>query len=272
MEKREYTTQDQSQFDVAEARLGENGFDRWTQQGLQRNADLFDEYFQTNQNIPVTVETIFKAVSARKQDFRWLSPAQVEYYKIAPENPRAATKLAEFFATQGGRPGTLINTGDEGFENSAILLTELRGRDVNPTTIQHAIGRIIHNGRRQLHFVPTPRRVNPQQHQTDPEQKTGQLFSTEGMVRTADGGWRNKTVAEQAAERRAADAKNNPVQKTGPVDAWQTIAENTLGSGRSHGQNQALKEIFTKGETGELSWRQVATAMSQISKGDRSVR
>src|SRR5260221_2603205 len=162
--RREYTAQDIEQLNKAGEQLRANGFDEFTQEGIQHNANLLDAYFQQNPGVPVTIANIYKAIEAQKTSYKWLSPAQSEYHRVAAENPaESSTKLTAWFATQG-KPGMLTNTGDEGHENFSILLAELRGREVNQTTIQQAIGRIAYNGRRQLHVVPVPHKVDPRSH------------------------------------------------------------------------------------------------------------
>src|SRR6266404_9266022 len=110
---RQYSTADIKTFEQATMQLRVNGFDDLTADGLERNGNLLNEFFQANPTVPVTVATIFKAVESRKQDYKWFSVAEQEHRKIAAENPTAAAQLASWFTTQG-KPGTLVNTdGDD---------------------------------------------------------------------------------------------------------------------------------------------------------------
>jgi hypothetical protein len=270
--RREYTAQDIEQFNKAGEQLRKNGLDEFTQEGIQRNADLLDEYFQQNRKIPVTVANVFKCVEARKQDFKWLSPAQLEYHRAAAENPAAAAKLAEFFAIQG-RPGTLVNVGEDGFENSAILLTELRGREVNQTTIQQSIGRVAFNGDRQLHVVPTPRRVDPRSHAANDD---GTPFLGEGLRKLPDGSF-GKTPADYAREAVARSAKNSP-SAADSVSVLENQAQREAESlqGNTHSETAQLGRVFiTKPGSSSIDWVRTLNArktMQNSFKRDRSIR
>src|SRR5258708_7304066 len=162
MTDRELTAQDAQQIDAAAKQLRENGFDTWTPEGVEHNANLLDEYFQQNR-IPVTVANVFKAVEAKKQDFKWLSPAQAEWYKTAQQNPELGNYLAAHVAARGGRPGQLVNEGEELFENLILLFTEIQGRreSASPQTIANAENRILNRPGRQLRRVQQPRRTEP---------------------------------------------------------------------------------------------------------------
>jgi len=250
---RQYSTADIKTFEQATMQLRANGFDDSTEAGLERNGNSLHEYFQANPAVPVTVQAIFKAVESRKQDYKWFSAAEQEYRKIEAENPaESSTKLTAWFSTQG-KPGTLVNSGDDGHENFAILLAELRGREVNPTTIQQAIGRIAFNGRRQLHVVPTPRALSPAA-QAAQDHRPGEFVSRTDMVRTADGGWRNKNAAEQAADRRLAEAQKNPGQANNIIEQ-QARQESEGLQGNSHSQTAQIRKLFvTKRHSSDIDW------------------
>ncbi len=267
--ERQYTTQDVQQIDQACVALRENGFDTFTQDGVQRNADLLDKYFQQNPNVPVTVANIYKLVEAQKANFKWLSPAESEYRKAEAENPAAAAKLSEWFATQG-KPGTLENTGNAGFENFAILLTELRGRDVSQTTVQQAIGRIAYNGRRQLHVVPTKHVLSPAA-QAAQDHKPGEFVSKTNMVRTADGGWRSKNAAEQAADRRLAEAQKNPAQDSAVI-ASRAKAEAESLRGNNHREDLQLQRVFVGSPTDWVATLAARKQMQASFSKNRSIR
>jgi hypothetical protein len=274
--RREYTAQDIEQFNKAGEQLRANGFDEFTQEGIQHNADLLDAYFQQNPSVPVTIANIYNAIEAQKTSYKWLSPAQTESERVTADNPAAATKLSEWFAGQG-KPGMLVNTGDEGHENFAILLAELRGRDVNPTTIQQAIGRIAFNGRRQLHVVPVPHKVDPRSHVATDD---GTPFLGNDLRKQADGSY-GKSPADYARERAAAAAKNNPTA-TDSAKLLEAQARQDAESirGNSRYQDSILSRIIVfKPGTTDTDWVQTLQSRRAIlrtwvaeASGNRSVR
>ena len=139
----------------------------------------------------------------------------------------------------------------------------MRGREVNQTTIQQAIGRIAYNGRRQLHVVKTERALS-RAAQAAQDHRPGEFVSKSGMVRTADGGWRSKNAAEQAADRRLAEAKNNPTATDSVKLLEQQArqdAENIRGNSRY--QDSLLGKLFvTKPGTSDIGFRLCNHAVS----------
>ncbi len=202
-ETRELTVQDGQQIDAAVKQLRENGFDSWTQQGINHNADLLFEYFQANPAVPVTVANIFKAVEARKQDFKWLSQAQHEWYQAAQQNPELGNQLAAHLATHGGQAGRLANSGEELFENLSLLFEQIHSRreTVSPQTVADAEDRIAHRPGRQLRRVPQPRRTEPVSAAAKADD--GTPFVTSGLTKQKDG-CLGKSPADYARERREA--------------------------------------------------------------------
>jgi hypothetical protein len=250
---RTFTEKEALEIYEAEKGLREAGFDV-DHEGSNHNATLIMDHFEKNAGVPVTVASIYALVNQRPNDFKWRTPAQREYDKIAAENPAAAQQLAAWLATQG-KAGQLVNTGDEAFVNSSLLLIELRGRTVDSQRIHEAMGRISYRPGRQLHWIPLPRTVDPRQHKDD-----GSGFLSKKDV--------NKSPLDYKREADAAYANPvpTPTNPTGPVDEWETIARSYLGSGGSHGRNANLQSVFDRGVSGELSWRQVAMQMGQLKK------
>jgi hypothetical protein len=67
-------------------------------------------------------------------------------------------------------------------------------------------------------------------------------------------------------EREEREARNNPAPKPeagseGPEDSWKIVSRKLLLNGKSHGQNQALQEIYDKGVSRELQWMEVGSRM-----------
>src|SRR6266853_1248029 len=112
---REFTESEAQQIYEAEKGLRDAGLDV-DHEHAEQNANLILNYFQQNPHVSVTVASIYTFVEVNKTQFKWLSPAQREYDKVAAENPQAAQQLADWLAKQG-KPGTLVNSGEEFFLN-----------------------------------------------------------------------------------------------------------------------------------------------------------
>jgi hypothetical protein len=261
-ERREYTTQEAPELYKADEQLRKNGFDSWTSEGSQHNAGLIDDFFQTNRSIPVTVANIFKAVEARKQDFKWLTPAQMEWYQTAKQNPELANQLAAHLAMQG-QVGRLVNDGDQLFENLTLLFKEIHSRreSASPQTIAGAEDRILHRPGRQLHRVPQPRRTEPQSAAAKADD--GAPFLGHDLVKNADGSYRSKTPAEQRRDREAAERAQSQTQ-TPALDAseqaWKNMADGLLADG-THSQQQRVRAVYDQ-EQGN-GWRKIYEACKQ---------
>jgi len=194
-----------------------------------------------------------------------------EIQKRARENQELAKRIADWMDTTQGRPGTLENNNDDhGFGNFIALFDELRGKAGTSEDIHLAIQRItgagqgrFSKGKGTLHFVPEQARVNPRQHTNDdPTRKTGQFIDPRNnMVRTSDGGWRNKNAAEQAADRRATEEANNePQVSLSESDrTWKAMAENLLRDG-THSQQARVKAVFESEQGKGGSWRRIFEA------------
>jgi len=85
------------------------------------------------------------------------------------------------------------------------------------------------------------------------------------LIKQADGSFRGKTPAEQKRDAEVASAAIT-TKPTEPVDEWETVAKSYLGSRGSHGRNASLQNVFDRGTSGELPWRQVAREMGELKK------
>jgi len=245
---RQYSQADEQQFAQAKQELLKNRWDFYTVEGDEHNRKLIDLFFQANRQLPVTVENVFKAVAARQSEFKSVTPAQAEYFKIASEDIGKATELERWLATQG-QPAALVNSGDQVFENMTLLLQELRGRSVTPETIRQAEGRINFKPGRKLHYVPLPRREHYGRHSADddPNRKDG-VF-----IRRTDA---NKTPADYVREREEALAKNRATPQRESVTVIETRARAEAESlrGNSHSQDAQLARMFVNKPGGEIDW------------------
>jgi hypothetical protein len=255
--RREYTAQDAAVFTEAEEQLSKNGFDKWTQQGSQRNADLLDEFFQKNSGVPITIQNVYRAIEARKSEFTWLSQAQAAWYETAKKNPELANQLATFLATQG-HPEQLVNEGDALFENLVLLFNEI---NTHPQPMAHAIDRINHRPGKTLRYVPKPRRTEPVSPAAKADDGQGFLRPSE-MVKNVDGSWRSKTAAEQRADMEAAARAKQPdlaAAQLAAVREAKDKAESLQGS--THAETDQLRKIFVTSGT-EIDWQ--ATYQSRL--------
>ena len=246
--RREYTAQEIEQVNVAEQQLRARGLD----EGTQRIVDLLDAYFQSNPSIPVTVATVAKLVEAQ-QGLKWLSAAELEYRRIAAENPTAAQQLADWLAKQG-KPGTLVNTGDQLFMNMSLLLIELRGRPVDSQRIHEAIGRISFKPGRQLHFIPESRKQDPRQHQDD-----GTAFLGKDVNEPH---W--KRVQREREARDAANQQSGVSAQSVAVREAKQKAEQLRGN--THSESEQIARLFVATSTNEIDWVQTLTARLNLQK------
>jgi arsenate reductase-like glutaredoxin family protein/predicted nucleic acid-binding Zn-ribbon protein len=261
--RREYTAAEIQEINKAAAQL--HGFDE-SPEGSEHNADIFDEYFQKNRHIPITVENVVKCVQARKQDFKWLSQAQVEYNKVANQEPDRANLLANWLASQG-KPEQLVNTGDQAYDNLRLLLQALRGYQIDSTTISHAIDRILHSpGPQKLHYVPKPRRTEPISEAAKNDNGVG--FFAGDMVKNADGSWRSKSPAEQRREREAAERAKQPDEASAQSAAAREAQRQAQQlRGNSHSEDGQLQKIFvTTPGTSEINWPATYQARLSLQK------
>jgi hypothetical protein len=252
---------EQKQIFEAEKGLREAGLDVDFEYA-EKNANLILNHFEQNPRIPVTVESIYKFIEQRKNDFVWRTPAQRDYDKVAAENPAAAQQVAEWLVQHGGRPGALIHTGDQGFQNSWNILEEIRGREINDQTIREAIGRIeapvskfATRKRPALHRVPTPRPVDPRQHQDD---GTGFLGKN-----VNEPNW--KRVQREREEREAAEAKSGAAASVAASAAAVREAKRQAEElrGAHHSDDAQLQSIFVMVPgTHDVDW--VATLRSRL--------
>jgi len=271
---REYTAQDAEQLNKAQEQLNKNGFDSWTADGIQRNAALFDEYFNANPGLPVTVANVFKAVEARKQEFKWLPQAKADWYQTTQQNPDLANQLSALLDTHG-QVGRLVNSGDELFANLTLLFTELHSRreTVSPQTIANAEDRISHRPGKQLIRVAQPRRTEPVSRAAKDSPGTDSSNWLGTMVKTPEG-YRSKTVHEQKRDREAAEAAKAQTQ-TSALDAseqgWKRMADDLLQDG-THSQQARVRAVYDQ-EQGN-GWRRVYEACKKEASlyRNRSIR
>jgi hypothetical protein len=247
---RQFTEAEFKEIAKAEDGLRHVGFDV-DHGGANHNGNLVLQYFQVNPTVPLTVANIYGYIEKNRDQFIWRTQAQMEYDKLERENPAAATQLANWLATQG-RVGQLVNAGDQAFENASLLLTELRGRDVNPTTIFQAIGRLSCRVGRNLHFVQKPSKEVPDNY------KPGMFIEPSKPLWKQDRDLREREAAEK---NQASKPQLNAEQQR-----WKQLADEKLGSYRSHSQKEAYRKAYDDALASTNSYRAAFEAVLRVWK------
>ena len=243
IQARQYTEHDIAALTQAETALRDAGMDIDNPKCIK----LISGYLQANPQVPVTYENLIQFVNANNTQFIWFSAAQQEYNKVASENPPAAHQFATWFNVQT----QLVRTGDEGFENSSILLTEVRGRDAGDRErIQEAVGRISYRGGRQLHFTPIKATPNPNSHSST---DNGEPFLGRDV---------NQTAADKNRELRLAQEKNNPTAAVASATSAQSAAQAEAQAlkGSTHSETEQIQRLVSSAN-GQIDW--VATLASR---------
>jgi len=198
---------------------------------------------------------------------RWLTPAELEYRKIANQELDRANQLVAWLNTQG-KPGQLANTGDQAFVTLRLLLQTLRGYQIDSTTISHAIDRISKH--QTLAYVQTPRRteaVSPAA-KADTDYSIGKPFSGSDMIKNPDGSLRSKNFHEQRADIEAAERAKQPnaagVASRAAADA-KSKAEQLRGNNHSEDHQIASLFVCVPG-TSEVNWHATLDARLTLQK------
>jgi hypothetical protein len=247
-------------------------------QAAIENANLVRDYFTKTWNEVITPETLEKALPQLRPHLNFKSKAQSEFEKLASQEPDRASELDRWLQTHGGKPGQLVNSvyTDETYENLTLLLSTLRGYDINSQRIRDAEDRIAHRPGRKLKYVPVPRRemgtITEAARKDD-----GAPFLGRDLVKQADGSYRSKTPAEQRREMEAAEKAKLLVQ-TPTLDrneqTWKNMADGLLRDG-THSQQARVRAVYDQELFQGSSWRQIFEACKRevnLSKSRSFVR
>jgi len=257
---RHYSQEDLAQMDQAEQQLRAAGMDFTTVENATKNANLIGDHFQANPHLLVTVESIIRFVNGNNTSFLWRSPAQQRFDRVvAVQGAERGEQIRHYLAKQN----QLVNTGEELYDNAAELLEELHGRPVDSANILNAIGRISAptsrfdtRTRRQLHFVPQPKKQHYGHHSAsdDANRKPGQ-FVTDA----------NKTVHQYKAEILASQAQ--PSQDGDSAATISTAAQREAESlqGAYHSETAMIQRVmvFRPGTT-ETDWVKTLSARKNM--------
>ena len=100
------------------------------------------EYLMDEWKVEVTPESLDAALEQFKKAGRiqFYPPAPAKYKRIAMEDLPRANALRDWVSSNANR-SLVKGGGDDDLDNQTALLAELRGRDINSSMIQDAIGR-----------------------------------------------------------------------------------------------------------------------------------
>jgi hypothetical protein len=180
--------------------------------------------------------TIWEQFSLLKLHLRFKSAARLEAETVARENSTIARKFADWFDSQN----LIVKEGDDGYRNFAFLLTELRGRDADETTLHQAISRLNHRVGRQLVYVSRPKK------EVDPNYRPGRFIEDA-----------NVTPAEYQRRLRAAQTQEqeSPATRSTREQAQAKNEAESVRSGYSHSEDDQISRLFVTDErTRAIDW------------------
>jgi hypothetical protein len=199
------------------------------------NGDLFGDYIAITRGVDITPATLAIALEKLRDRIVFYTPAQAAYKKIADEDPARANALNAWFHSPANT--SLMTEGEPGYQNQTVLLAELRGRGIDSKSINDAIGRA--SFKRGLHYVPTPRSVDPRQH------AASGAFAPKSET--------NLTARDHA--KRAADAAAAASGNKQPSESTDYRALSEQIKGRTHSATERIARLFiTKPGTSEILW------------------
>src|SRR6267142_1978570 len=207
----------------------------------------------TDQSLEIALQKLQEAGHA----IPFKSPAQVEFDRVVTQCDQ---ELLKDFGPWFSRQTQLVDEGDPGYANAAVILSQLRGRAFSDKAAWDAVGRAQYSGK-SLYFTSGPEidrsvvsgKVN---HAAKPSEP----FMSKSEVRsTLDQSYENNPL------RHKADPKSTPEPVLDSTEArWKQMATQLLRSGNSHSENAELQNSFN-GHLGE-SWRRTFEEMTAIKK------
>jgi hypothetical protein len=225
--------------------------------GLQ-NGETIGTYVAITWGVDFTPATLAVALDKLRDKIVFYSPAQAEYLKVANQEPERANQLANWLATQG-KPGQLVNQGDEAFDNLRLLLITLRGYEITPSRIRDAEDRIANKPGRRLHYAQAPRRtepVSPAARDDDGTPFLGRNLNEPEWVRRS----------RERSEREAAEAKSAGATASAQAAAIREAKRQAESlQGGTHAETEQLRKIFATSGT-EIDWVQTLSSRLQMQK------
>ena len=157
---RQFTEREQQEILRAEPQLRALGLivdDLDGRPEVDRNSERIFAYFELNQNVPVTIQTIMTAVDQMRDQLRWKSAPQLEYEKLY--NQLTEDQQNAFGAWWFRQKSVLVLEGDEGFANAAQIIGWMKGRTFDARGLDLAVSNIAGSSRRPLHWAITRQQV-----------------------------------------------------------------------------------------------------------------
>ena len=224
------------------------------------NGNQLVDYLHNRWKVAISAESLVVA-KAKLVEAGLLKPLSAAVRKLRAVTSTFPKEQLDAFTTWFGKQTALVNgDDDQGRENAANLLTELRGRPFSEKAAYDAIGRLQYSGK-TVYFTPGPEvdrsvvngRIN---HAAKPSEG----FMPKSEVRsTLDQSYENNPL------RHKADPKSTPEPVLDSTEArWKEMAQKLLRTGNSHGENDELQNAFN-GHLGG-SWRRTFEAMDAIKK------
>ena len=246
---REYTQQELQNFQAAEKelrarRLVSDEVDG--KQEMAHNAERILAYFESNPQIPVTVQSILEACELMKDQLHWLSQAEIAYNAAYRSLSKAdQDSFGAWWFTSGKK--YVETDGERGFENATKIISWAKGRSFTPATFDLAVSNLASS--QGLHFQTLKAQPNPRQHVSD-----GKSFAPKSETNLS---------AREASKARQSRAKTTPApsQSNAEPDSWKILCDNLLRDGR-HSQQSAMKELYQA--RGSKSWRELYADMKQL--------
>ena len=252
---REYSSTDLAAFQQVEPLLRNAGMDVDHEYAVA-NAKPITDYFENNRNTAISVQSIVDFVYAKPKLFKIRTPAQRRFDAVvATEGVLRGQQMLDYLAGQR----SLINSGDQLFENAAELLQELHGRPITPESVHAAIGRISAptsrfdtRRRGQLHFAHGPaRKLSQAAQQDDPNRKHGVFIE------------KFSNGPASLHHNHAHDTEDTPTTPATITGAAQSEALSIRGN--THSQTVMLQKIFvTKLGTTDVDWNATLEARRRM--------
>jgi hypothetical protein len=189
-----------------------------------------------------------------------LTPISAAVRKLRAITSTYAKEQLDAFSQWFNKQTTLVNgDDDQGRENAANLLNELRGRAFSEKAAYDAMGRLQYSGK-ALYFKPGPAEDRSMVGgKINHAAKPSEPFMAKSEVRsTLDQSYEHNPM-------RHVDNTPKPQPVLNSTEArWRQMAEKLLRSGNSHGENDELQNAFN-GHLGG-SWRRTFESMDAIKK------
>jgi hypothetical protein len=188
--------------------------------------------------------------------------ADALYNELTPDNQQ---RFSTWFGHQGRQ--IVVELSDEdtrGYENVVLLLTRVRGHQIDATTCQNALGNIATSSKAKLHWAPSTETYIKGQYSNHkfPNRKA------EDEARAKGGGLKNWARDEEFMKRNQGSRPGS----TEPSQAyWMVRAEKAAGMAnlKSHRDELARMVVHKQGSS-EVDYQATALAREAVAKKNTS--